>query len=364
MNDLLSIIAATDIPGRQRAALATLVQTQGSSYRKPGARFLVREDGSTVGAISGGCLEHDVAEKALQVIRDQEALLAIFDMTGSAEDLWGYGQGCNGILSLLIEPLTSESNLQLELIKEVHQKRARGVIATIFRVQGELNVKLGTRVLLSPGGTIRETVKNPFVTAAMVQEAEQSQRGISHTNTLRFTEGTIDVFFEVVQPPISLLIAGAGTDAIPVCRLAKELGWDVTVLDHRPAFLTKERFPFADALLATQPDKLNGSFKADKWSAAVIMTHQVNQDLVFLPSLLRAGFRYVGLLGPRDRKKAVLARLEQQGFRFTVEEQARLHGPAGLNIGGETPEEIALAIVAEIQAVLRERPAGYLTSDL
>ncbi|MEX2189123.1 MAG: XdhC/CoxI family protein [Bacteroidota bacterium] len=360
MDDLSNILNAIGTLGSQRAALATLVHTQGSSYRKPGARFLIREDGSTVGAISGGCLEHDVAEKAQTVIKEQEALITVFDMTGTGDELWGYGQGCNGVLSILLEPLTSGSLLQLDLIREVHQKRAEGIVATIFRVHGELNVKVGTRFLLSPGGSIRETVKNPFITEAIAEEAERSRLGSSHTTTFRFTEGSIDVFFEVVQPPIALLIAGAGADAIPVCRMAKELGWHVTVLDHRPALVTRERFPHADSLLILEPQKLNGSFKTDNRSAAVIMTHQINDDLALVPALLHNDFVYVGLLGPKNRKEAILLRLEQQGIRFTTGEREKLHGPIGLDIGAETPEEIAVAIIAEIQAVMQNRPAGFM----
>ncbi len=363
MDDLTSILHAVETLGSQRAALATLVHTKGSSYRKPGARLLIRDDGSMVGAISGGCLEQDVAEKAQKVIKEQEVLLAVFDMTGTDDELWGYGQGCNGVLSILLEPLTAETSHQIDLIRNVHEQRIEGVIATITHVQGELNVRVGSRLLLSPKGTIWETVKNPFVTAVMAEEAERSRHAASHTTNLRFTEGSVDVFFEVVQPPISLLIAGAGSDAIPVHRMAKELGWHVTILDHRSAFATRERFPLADSLLVMPPEKLNGSLRADNRSAAVIMTHQVRHDLGLIPALLRNDFRYVGLLGPKNRKQLMLDRLEQQGIHLTSGQRSKLFGPVGLNIGAESPEEIAIAIIAEIQAVMQERPAGFLTSD-
>jgi xanthine/CO dehydrogenase XdhC/CoxF family maturation factor len=360
MSDLINILNALETLGSQRAALATLVHTQGSSYRKTGARLLIRADGSTVGAISGGCLEHDVAGKARNVIREQKAALAVFDMTAAADELWGYGQGCNGVLSILVEPLTPASIQQFDLIRDVHEQRIEGIIATITRVQGELNVAVGSRLLLSPAGAIRETVKHPFVLAAIAEEAERSRYTGSHTVTLPFTEGSADVFFEVVQPPISLLIAGAGTDAIPVHRMAKELGWQVTVLDHRSSLVTKERFPMADSLIVSQPEKLNGSLLADNRSAAVVMTHQIHHDLLLIPAFLDKGFHYVGLLGPKHRKDAVLNRLEQQGVRLTADQRAKLFGPIGLNIGAESPEEIAVAIIAEIQAVMQDRPAGFL----
>jgi len=341
-------------------ALATLVKVRGSSYRKPGARLLIMKDGSTVGSISGGCVEQDIVKKAPGLMHSGEPQLAVFDMTSPDDELWGYGQGCNGVLTILVEPLTPTSLLQFDLIRSVHEKRIEGVIATITHVQGELNVKTGSRLFLAPTGTIRENVKNPFVTVAIAEEAERSRLGSSHTTTLRFTEGSIDVFFEVVQPPIALLIAGAGADAIPVYRLAKELGWHVTVLDHRPAFVTRERFPHADSLLILEPQKLNGSFKTDNRSAAVIMTHQINHDLALVPTLLHNDFVYVGLLGPKNRKEAILLRLEQQGIRFTTGEREKLHGPIGLNIGAETPEEIAVAIIAEIQAVMQSRSGGFM----
>ncbi|MEX2115865.1 MAG: XdhC family protein [Bacteroidota bacterium] len=201
MNNLATILAAVETLGNRRAALATLVHVQGCSYRKPGARFLIRDDGSTVGAISGGRLEHDVTEKAQSVIEDQKALLAVFDMTGTGDELSDVGHGGNGVLSVFLEPLTPASSLQFDLIRDVHERRLDGVIATIIHVQGELNVKIGSRLLLSPTGTVRETVKNPFIVAAMAEEAERSRSASSHTTTLRFTEGSVTVFFEVVHPP-------------------------------------------------------------------------------------------------------------------------------------------------------------------
>jgi len=353
MTDLGKILALLQTPGTKKAALATLVKTRGSSYRKAGARLLILEDGSTVGSISGGCVEQDIAKKAQELMNQGEPQLAVFDMTNPDDELWGYGQGCNGVLSVLLEP-TGASDPQFHLINEVFHRRDPGVIATIIQVQGELKVRVGSRLLLFPNGTVQETVLNPFVTSPITEEAGRSRAGTSHQKVFQFTEGWVEVFFEVVHPPVSLTIAGAGTDAIPLHRLAGELGWKVTVIDHRPDFASQDRFPGADSLIIQLPESLNGSIVPDPRSAVVIMTHNFRHDLSLLPAFLKQPFPYVGLLGPKHRFDLLMKRLEQDGIKFDSEMLSRLHTPVGLNIGAESPEEIALAIIAEIQTVMNK----------
>lgn len=340
----------------EKAVLATLVKVQGSSYRKPGARFLVTERG-TVGAVSGGCLEQDLVQKARGL--GSGAQIAVFDMTGEGDELWGYAEGCNGVLHILLERLGTTESHQLELIEDVFRRRSPGVIATVIQVQGELKVAVGSRVLMFPGGRIQETILSPFVVSPVVEHAAGTINESSHVRRFQFTEGAIEVFFEVVHPPISLTVLGAGEDAVPVCRIAKELGWDLTIIDHRPAFAVEERFPGARIVLV-EPEKIPEHLNADRRAAAVIMTHSLRHDQVYLPAVLARPFAYVGLLGSRDRFKALMGRLEEAGMPLNESDRSRVYTPAGLDIGSESPEEIALAIVSEIQSVMQHRNAGFL----
>ncbi|HEX9614803.1 MAG TPA: XdhC/CoxI family protein [Bacteroidota bacterium] len=361
MKDLSHILDSLRSAGDQPTALATLMKTRGSSYRKPGARLLIKADGSTTGSISGGCVEQDIGKKALALPGGAEPQLVVFDMTNPDDELWGYGQGCNGVLYVLLERV-SPMDPQFRLIEEVMRKRSPGIIATIFQTGGEVRARVGSRLLLFPGGTVQETILNPFVTSPVAEEAHRCLTGGSHCRSFQFTEGLIEVFFEVIQPPVSLTILGAGTDAIPLHRSAKELGWYVTVIDPRAAFATRDRFPLADSVIVKEPEALDGSLPADPRSAAVIMTHNFRHDLALLPALLRQSIPYVGLLGPKHRCELLLKRLKQNDVEFDSETLSRLHTPVGLNIGAETPEEIALAIVAEIQAQMSAVSASLTQS--
>ncbi len=360
MKDLIDILKAyQSLDGR--AALATVVKIVGSSYRKPGARLLVRSDGSTVGAISGGCLEGDVVEKGKKLMMGENSQLCVFDMTGAEDDLWGYGQGCNGVIHVFVEPLDPvKISRQLRFIQRCHDERTSGVIATVIRVEGELKVTVGARLFLAPEG-IEETIRHPVVTAALVEEAHAVQTsGKSLTKELRFTDGIAEVFFEAIYPPLALILAGAGSNAKPVMDFASRLGWQVTVIDHRPALATRERFPQARAVLACRPEELSGRLSVDERTAAVIMTHQFQIDLSLLRFFLSNDhLRYVGLLGNRKRTDLLLQKLQESGS-LSPDRRSRIYGPVGLDVGAESPEEIALAIIAEIQSVFSDRSGGYM----
>lgn len=344
-----------------KAALATVVKTQGSTYRRAGARLFVREDGSTIGSVSGGCLENDVIEKARKVMQSDRAVTAVFDMTSPDDDLWGYGQGCNGVIHVLLEPLQGlRSSRTLRFIEECIDFRRMGVIASVFRTDGEMSVEVGSR-LLSSHGAIEEDIRHPVLVSALIEESEHAlNEGSSRSREFRFTEGVVEAFIEIIQPPVSLTLAGAGTDAIPVARLAKELGWQVTVVDHRPAFANRERFPTADRILVSRPEESVNSFASDSLSVAVIMTHNFQHDLALLQNFLSAPLPYVGLLGPKKRCELLLKTLRNRGFNPTREQLSRLYSPLGLDIGAESPEEIALSVIGEIQAVLAHLAGGFL----
>jgi len=364
MKELQEILRAVEVikQSEGKAVLATIVKVKGSTYRRPGARMLVRQDGSTVGAISSGCLEADVAERAKRVMDSDEAVTVVYDMSSSEEDVWGLNLGCNGIIHLLLEPVTfSVDSPHLTFLDDCMQNQRAGVVATVFRVDGELRVNVGSRLMLREDGSVSEDVKNPTLSSALLEDSLQALRSKrSSVKEYRFTEGVAEAFIEVVRPPVPLLIFGAGTDSIPVARLAKELGWNVTLVDHRPALATKERFPSLDALILARPEEVAEKIPLKAHHFAAVLTHNFSYDLQLLRTLLPSSVRYIGLLGPSKRTELLLEKLRETGFTPSARQLERLHNPIGLNIGAESPEEIALSIVSEIQAFLAGRGGGYL----
>jgi xanthine/CO dehydrogenase XdhC/CoxF family maturation factor len=165
---------------------------------------------------------------------------------------------------------------------------------------------------------------------------------------------------EEFEVPVAIMLFGAGADAVPLVRIASELGWQVTVHDHRPAFLTSERFPDAEALVLENVDEPPATIIADQRTAGVVMTHNYARDRFVLPALLDSDVFYIGALGPKRRTDDLLAELAAEGRTFSNEQLARLFAPVGLDIGADTPEGIALSIVGEIQSVLKSRNGGNL----
>jgi xanthine/CO dehydrogenase XdhC/CoxF family maturation factor len=362
VKELIDIIAAFRSLKRagKPAALATVVKTRGSTYRRPGARMLVSDVGQMVGSVSGGCLEADVLAKARRLMVAGKTETAVYDMTSSDKGVWGLNMGCNGVVHLLIEPLTAEASQHLEFIDECMKREMRGVVATVFRVDGEFKAQVGTRLMTREDGEMAENVHNPVLSAALAESAGQAmESGRSAVREYRFLEGVVEAFVEVVNPPTPLFIFGAGNDAVPLARVAQELGWRVAVIDHRPVFLTAERFPHC-TLINSRPEEIANTLTLTRHASAVVMTHNAAHDVQFLKFLLSTPSRYIGLLGPRNRTSLLLEQLAAEGVSMSDEQRARLFAPVGLDLGAESPEEIALAILAEIRAVLSRRRGGFL----
>lgn len=345
-----------------KAVLATIVKVTGSTYRRPGARMIIREDGTTLGAISSGCLETDVAERAKKIMDSHDAITVVYDLTSSEDDVWGLNLGCSGVIQILLEPLPlSAASSHLKFIAHCIQSQKSGVLASVFRVEGEIKARVGTHLFLYEGGKVEEDIRNPALSAALTQDCLEAFRSRSSTTKeYRFTEGTAEAFIEMIRPPVPLVIFGAGGDSIPLARLAKELGWDITVVDHRPGFLTKQRFPSADTLVLIRPEETVDEVPLKGNTIAVIMTHDFSHDLQLLRTLLPSAAQYIGLLGPSRRAKLLYEKLRETDFTPTPRQLERLHAPVGLNIGAESPEEIAMSILSEIQAFLSGRSGGFL----
>ena len=324
MKELQAIVNALTAAAAGDAVLATLATVEGSSYRRPGARLLLTSDGRRLGSISGGCLEEDILVHAREVLASGCARTVVYDTTSENDLVWGVGLGCHGVVRVVVEKLPRHPVWALTLAENFGLRRPTRLAVTHAPPD---SAALGTR-LAAP--------EDPSP-----------------------APGTL-VFHERIAPPTSLVIFGAGDDAQPLARLAYELGWYVTVADPRAAFATRERFPSAHQLVVAPATELAARAVPDAASLAVVMTHHYVHDVPLLRDLLPLPLAYLGLLGPRKRTEKILADLAGEGFVTTPEMRARLHAPVGLDLGADAPEQVALAILAEMQAALAGRDARPL----
>lgn len=348
---------------QQRAVSATVVKTSGSVYRRPGARMLIAESGEMVGAISGGCLESDILERAQPLMLQNGApILVEYDTNASNDLIWGFGMGCNGTVQVLIESLHCDSaKNQLELIAECFRNHQPGVIATVFKIKGEVAASIASRLYLRSDGTATTEISDRQLVTKLQQDADRVLiEGKTRVISYSLDNGSAEVLIEVINPPVPLLVFGAGYDAVPVVQLAKQLGWHVTLIDRRPAYATRDRFPQADEIIVCHPEELPAKLNFNPQMVAVVLTHNYLSDRELLQTLLPSPIRYLGLLGPKSRTQQLLKDLRSEGFIPSARQLQRLYAPVGLDIGAETAEEIALSIVAEIQAVLAQRSGNHL----
>ncbi|MBN3890601.1 MAG: XdhC family protein [Nostoc sp. JL31] len=363
MNELQAILEGFESSQKsgEMTFIATVVKTQGSTYRRSGAKMLMTNTGRTIGTISAGCLEKDVFEHTQQRMPDGEPIVVTYDSTASEDILWGFGLGCNGIVQVLIERLERKSTPNaIAFIQECFHKKHLGIIATVFAFEGAVKVKLGSRLLLYPDGKIITDIKDANLIQSLLADSQAAfANQKSRVNNYQLPLGSVEVFIEVIQPPTPLVIFGAGYDAIPVAQFAQALGWDVTVVDCRANEATKARFPIACDVILTRREIVKQVF-IDVNTVAVVMTHNYLDDLEILKTLLPSPARYIGVLGPKARTERLLEDLGSQGIVYTTEQLTRLYGPIGIDIGADTPEEIAIAIIAEIQAVLTNRNGNFL----
>lgn len=324
MKDLIAIVHTLLEPGSRVSVLATLTTAEGSSYRRPGARLLITAHGLRIGSISGGCLEDDVLARAARVLATGFAETVVYDTTSENDLVWGVGLGCHGVVRVLIERLPPRPAWAVALAENFTARRSTQ-LAVVHAADAP--AQLGTRL------------------AAASPRGDREAHG---------------VFLNTVAPPTALVIFGAGDDARPLARFAHELGWEVTVADPRPAFATNDRFPTAVKVIVAPAADLAGGAKLDAGTLAVVMTHHYVHDVPLLRALLPVPLAYLGLLGPKKRAEKIFADLARDGLEITPAMRARLHGPVGLDLGADSPEQVALSIIAEIQATLAGRNARPL----
>lgn len=327
-------------------ALATIVRTAGSTYRKAGAQMLIAQSGEYAGLLSGGCLEGDLREHAQRVQRTREAQIVQYDMRSADDQLFGLGAGCEGAMDILLQAVGSDNHWQPLAQLQRHWQANRTTRVGLLVRSGHAELPPGSvqldREFLTPHG-----VHHPMPTQLYNVLAG------SAANTLCTVDG-LEVFILESSPPPRLLILGAGPDTQPLANLAHFLGWKATIYDHRPAYAAQARFPDAEQVVVARPEHLQQKLSLNDYHAVVIMSHHLESDLQYLRHAAGSNVPYVGLLGPAARRERLLSDLGTDIGRL----RERLHAPVGLNIGAITPEAIALAIISEIHQVLsRHIPA-------
>jgi xanthine dehydrogenase accessory factor len=359
MTDLSAILSAYhQHPPDRPLVLATLVKTQGSSYRLPGARMLISSAG-IVGGISGGCLEQDVIDHAQVVMQSGEPRLLTYDSTAQEDIVWGLGLGCNGIVQIWVERVELAAvNGALLLLEQGLRTQQTSVLVTVFDQVGDGAIAPGMTMGVTTEGITGNFPDCDLRSTVTADARAVLQCGRSQTVRYQSNGAAIEVLIEVVQPPVHLWLFGAGHDAVPVAQFAKALGWQVALVDCRSLAATAQRFPMVDRVVMTRREQIKAQVELEAGSIAVVMTHHYLDDLEILKSLCSSSTRYIGLLGSQRRAERLWEDLRHEGF--TPENLENLYAPIGLDIGAETPEAIALAILAEIQAVLAQRGGGYL----
>jgi xanthine/CO dehydrogenase XdhC/CoxF family maturation factor len=316
--------------------MATVVSTRGSTYRRAGARLLISPQGWIAGSVSGGCIEAELQEVAWQLTEAGPALRS-FDATSEGDAVWGFGLGCAGVVEVLLERPSPEDSAISLLARCIQRRKPCDAALDLTPGPG-----LGRRYVRGDDCeagdiSLRHLVGSPGIS---IMEIEGRR-----------------VFVEHMPPVLRLVIFGAGNDARPLSRIAGELGWAVTVVDWRESYANAERFPSADEIIVAPPIEMAAKAALDERSYLVLMSHNYLNDLAVLRGLGGSSSPYIGLLGPRARTLRLLSELDD-----AQAVAARIHGPIGLPIGGEGPEGIALAILAEIQAAEAGRPLGQ-TAD-
>jgi xanthine/CO dehydrogenase XdhC/CoxF family maturation factor len=322
----------------EEAVLVTVVKTQLSSYRVPGARLLLTKHGRRAGSISGGCLEDDVTKKAWW-LTEKGPIVRRYDTTPDNEIATdGYGLGCNGVVYALMERVKPGDAAILDLIREVRTHRQPAAVAHAI----EPASAVGERFIVGAHNLPADI------------EAEARSALAAANRLVRLDER--EWFIETLTPAVRLLVFGAGDDAIPLTDLAKYLGWSVAVFDGRSHYARREKFPSADEVIV----RIAGAPppRIDPWTVAVLMSHSYSQDLAALRELADLPLRYLGILGPSKRTAQLLEEAGLNRERMS----AKLHGPMGLDIGADGPEQVALAVIAEIQATLNSREGGALST--
>jgi len=319
--------------------LATIAATIGSTYRKAGAQMLIAGDGRSAGLLSGGCLEADLMERARDVLRTGEAVRVEYDTRSSDDLIWGIGLGCEGAMSILLTRLDRSNDYQPFAFAETCRAAdAPGSFALVVSTS-DAALPLGASYWSAAADDAPPAIAEALRDSALMapNAAQPTQVELANAAAL----------VAPIERPLRLLVLGAGPDAAPLVEIAALMSWNVVVLDHRPAYAAAERFPRARRVALRPAAEAPAELAASRYDAAVVMSHHLLSDQLYLAALADSNIPYIGLLGPAPRRVRLMSELGPKADKLG----SRLFGPVGLDIGARTPETIALAIVGEIQAM-------------
>ncbi|HUK22173.1 MAG TPA: XdhC family protein [Gemmatimonadales bacterium] len=339
-----AVLARLDavVQAGESAALATVVRVIGSAYRHAGAKLLVLSDGSTVGNVSGGCLEQDVVQVARHVLRSGAPELRIYCSSHDTVHAWDLGLGCEGRVDVRVAAARGSPPLVRELL------------ASSAPVPFVLCTDLEGRALTVTAEACQGGLGSPDLDDQALARARDLLA--QECGSLESIRGR-SIFFDAFDPPPTLVICGAGEDAPALARLASGVGFRVVVVDRRSGRLDPARFADAERLIETDGENLARLIVPAR-SYAVVMTHNFADDMAYVAALVSTPIPYIGVLGPRERTSHML---ETAGLGITAAiDPRRLHGPVGLDIGADGAEQVALSIVAELLAFRSDRPAQSL----
>jgi xanthine dehydrogenase accessory factor len=341
-----------------RGVLATVIDVEGNAYRRPGAKMLVVPDGEGVGSVTAGCLEDDIRRLAEDVLAAGEPRVETYDMMEDDDDVWGLGVGCNGVIDVLLEPLTDTYCPALNALD------AGDTLGMVTVVDGD--PPMGTRAYYRPGDGFTDEGDAPaWLRSAVESELraclDRDRSGVVNVTT---DEGTATVFLDAFTPPPKLVLVGSGHDVGPVVELAGNVDFRTHVVGYRGTTATADRFPAADVVRSTSPAQLRDVETFDENTYVVVMTHNFVDDRLTLEALLETPAPYIGLMGPRERFKELLDAMADDETAPTPSDEDfdRIYTPIGLDLGSGTPYGIAHSIVAELLAVANNRDPKHLSA--
>jgi len=339
------------------AVLVSVLRVEGSAYRRAGARALIAFDRETVGLVSGGCLEADLALRASAVFSDGAPRCVRYDSRADEDRLFGLGVGCHGAVDVLLERVDAASPGPLGFLRRCYADRRAGVLVVQVGSPDESGRSSVARWTLGED----DPLCGPRLPADEQRAVDARAREVRRAGRSHFAANAAGAtLYEWLPRQVRLLLLGAGPDATPLVALANELGWRVELVDPRAGFAKPERFPSAHAVMHGEPRKTLARLEVDSRTAVVVMNHHYERDRASLAALWDLPVGYLGVLGPRARTAELLDDIQKQDVHTTSEPHTRLHAPVGLDVGAESPHEVALSIVAEIQAVLAGHSGGFL----
>ena len=349
------------LDGADDAVLATVVDVEGSAYRRPGAKMLLWPSGGGVGSITAGCLEDEVRALATDVLERGEPRIESWDLTGD-DDVWGLGVGCNGVITVLLEPLGETYR------PVVDAYRAGDPIGVVTRLGGERDAAataaVGQRAHYRPDSgfvTDGSDIPEAALEALSDRAARLVADGGSETLRVDLPEGSIEVFVDGVRPPPELVAFGSGHDLAPLVELAKRVDFRVTVVPFRGGRADSGDFSAADEVVTASPRDVA---ELREWTAdtyAVVATHNFVDDRITVEQLLETPVEYIGVMGPRKRFAEMCEDFEDEGRPISDSERERIYTPVGLDLGGDAPYQIAFSVVAEALAVANNRTPQHLS---